>query len=155
MDAREAEGRGMMADQIKIPVARWESVGGKYWVELCHYPAFRFADGTVKPAATYTGPGCMGSLGIISEPDAIAEMQQRVDTGQFQADANKTPMRRLTRVFRTSDGYTLYRSGNQWVDSPQELQVDLAFGQDESGHPTEISGERLDGVFGWVRADSK
>jgi hypothetical protein len=76
-------------------IARWESRGGKYWVELMYNPAFRLANGTVVISAHYQGGGCGGGIAATSEDNAIATMQSRIDAGCFQADANKTPMRRV------------------------------------------------------------
>jgi hypothetical protein len=66
-------------------VARWESRSGKWWAELFHDGAHAF----------YRGVGCGGNMGIIGEPEAIAEMQRKVDSGYFQPDAAKTPMKRV------------------------------------------------------------
>jgi hypothetical protein len=75
-------------------IARWESRGGKYWVDLYYNPAFKLADGSTIVDAHYRGDGCGGSIQAQSEAEAIASMQKRVDAGYFQADANKTPMKR-------------------------------------------------------------
>ena len=68
------------------PVARWESRGGKDWVDL-----FKGEWGY-----HYSGRDCGGSLGgcITSDAQAVSAMQERIDQGGYQADANKTPMRR-------------------------------------------------------------
>lgn len=76
-------------------IARWESISGKHWVDLFYHPAFKFANGLVQPSVRYRTPGGLGSLGNISETDAIAAIQTRVDRGLFQPDANTTPMRRV------------------------------------------------------------
>lgn len=86
----------------KKRIARWESKGGKYWVDLYYNPAFELSDGRVVIDAHYQGHGCGGSVpDATSEQDAIDRMQQRVDRGYFQADANKTPMKRT--VFLSND----------------------------------------------------
>ena len=76
-------------------IARWESRGGKYWVELFYNPAFKLANGNFMIDAHYRGNSCGGGVVAISEDSAIAEMQKKIDMGYFQADANKTPMRRI------------------------------------------------------------
>jgi hypothetical protein len=78
-------------------IARWESRGGRYWVDLYFNPCFHFDDGTSAPDAHYRGCGCSGGVdGVQTEAEAIAAMQTRyVDRGYFQADANKTPMHRV------------------------------------------------------------
>ena len=65
-------------------LARWVSRGGRYKAEL-----FRESGGY-----RYSGDGCGGWLVAMSDDDAITETQRRVDSGYFQPDANKTPMRR-------------------------------------------------------------
>jgi hypothetical protein len=75
-------------------IARWESRGGKYWIDLYYNPSFKLADGTTVIDAHYHGDGCGGSVTATSEASAITAIQTRVDAGYFQADANKTPMHR-------------------------------------------------------------
>jgi hypothetical protein len=78
-------------------IARWESRGGKYWVDLFFNPAFHLCNGTDVVDAHYRGDNCGGGVdGVSTEAEAIAAIQTRyVDRGYFQADANKTPMRRV------------------------------------------------------------
>ena len=78
-------------------IARWESRGGKYWVNLYFNPAFHLCNGTDMVDAHYRGDGCCGGVdGVKTESEAIAAMQSRyIDRGYFQADANKTPMHRV------------------------------------------------------------
>ena len=78
-------------------IARWESRGDKYWVDLYFDPCFTFNDGSTAVDAHYRGDGCGGGVdGVSTEAEAIAAMQTRyVDHGYFQADANKTPMHRV------------------------------------------------------------
>lgn len=76
-------------------IARWESRGGKYWVELYYNPEFKLANGSVVIDAHYKGNGCGGSLPATSETNAIENMQRMVDQGYFQADSNKTSMKRV------------------------------------------------------------
>jgi hypothetical protein len=76
-------------------IARWESRGGKYWVDLYYNPSFKLANGNTVIDAHYKGDGCGGSVDAYSEESAIAAIQRRVDLGYFQADANKTPMHRV------------------------------------------------------------
>jgi hypothetical protein len=103
---RKAEGGGntMSMTYQTIPeqaepkrIARWESRGGRYWVDLYFNPCFHLANGTDVVDAHYRGIGCGGGVdGVSTEAEAIAAMQQRyVDRGYFQADANKTPMHRV------------------------------------------------------------
>ncbi len=60
---------------------RWESRSGKHWVEL--YSAI---DGF-----SYKAPGCGGHLG----PNLVTFFQM-LQTGYFQPDANKLPMKEVT-----------------------------------------------------------
>ena len=78
-------------------IARWESRGGKYWVDLYFNPCFYFCDGTTAVDAHYRSDNSSGGVDNVStEAEAIAAMQIRyVDRGYFQADANKTPMHRV------------------------------------------------------------
>ena len=77
-------------------IARWESRGGKYWIDLFFNPAFHLCNGQTVVDAHYRGDGCGGSVdGVKTESEAIAAMQARVDRGYCQADANKTPMHRV------------------------------------------------------------
>jgi len=78
-------------------IARWESRGGKYWVDLYFNPCFYFCDGTTAVDANYESDNSFGGVDNVStEAEAIAAMQTRyVDRGYFQADANKTPMHRV------------------------------------------------------------
>lgn len=66
-------------------IARWESKSGKYWAEL-------YMD-SIGPS--YKGVDCGGSMGNLTADAAVAAMQQKVDMGYFQPDANKTPMKRV------------------------------------------------------------
>ena len=75
-------------------IARWESRGGKYWVDLYFNPSFQLANGQVIVDAHYRGDGCGGGVQAQTESDAIKALQAQVDRGYFQADANKTPMHR-------------------------------------------------------------
>ena len=70
-------------------VARWQSKGGKYTLSL-------FRDDT---GFFYRGTDCGGYLGPMDTLTAIADIERRLP--DFQADANKTPMR---RVYPPEDG---------------------------------------------------
>ena len=76
-------------------IARWESRGGKYWVNLFFNPCFHLCNGTDVVDAHYRGDNCGGPVDGQTEAEAITTMQIRVDRGYFQADANKTPMHRV------------------------------------------------------------
>ena len=76
-------------------IARWESRGGKYWVDLFFNPVFHLCDGTDVVDAHYRGDNCNGPVNGQTESEAIAAMQAQIDHGYFQADANKTPMHRV------------------------------------------------------------
>ena len=78
-------------------IARWESRGGKYWVDLYFNPSIQLANGQTVVDVHYRGNGCGGGVNGQTENEAIADMQRRVDCGYFQADANKTPMQRMSR----------------------------------------------------------
>lgn len=71
--------------------ARWESRGGKHWVELFVNPD------ASEPhrRAFYRGEGCGGNLGAMTAEAAVTHMQGRVDSGEFLPDAAKMPMRRV------------------------------------------------------------
>jgi hypothetical protein len=66
-------------------MARWESRSGKWWANLYH-------DGE---HAFYRGVGCGGNMGLITWEAAIVELQAKVDSGYFQPDALKIPMKRV------------------------------------------------------------
>lgn len=76
-------------------IARWESKGGKYWVDLYFNPAFKLADGRTVADAHYRGDSSGGSIQAGTAAEAINVMQKRIDRGGFQPDAAKTPMRRV------------------------------------------------------------
>lgn len=70
-------------------IARWESRGGRYVVEL------HKAEGS---GFYYCGDGCGGYFGNdLTEAEAIALTEQRCQpgAGYFQPDANKTALRRV------------------------------------------------------------
>ena len=62
---------------------RWESRGGKYWIELRH-DKFGFS---------YKGHDCGGYLG--TSPESVNGFMDRLKAGEFQADANTTAMREV------------------------------------------------------------
>ena len=68
---------------MKRTIARWESRGGKHWVEL-------YID---EHGYGYDGNGCGGSILASSDSHARALMQVKVDSGYFLPDDAKTPMR--------------------------------------------------------------
>lgn len=80
---------------MKRQIARWESRGGKHWVNLYYDPAFRLVDGRTVSSADYEAPDCGGNLGSCTETEAARKLQVMVDTGYFQPDANKAPMKRV------------------------------------------------------------
>lgn len=65
----------------RMPVARWQSPDGKSWAELY---AQRFNERASYGFAAATGPG---SLGFITEEQAISEMQARAEQGNFGSGA--------------------------------------------------------------------
>lgn len=67
-------------------VARWESKGGKHFVEL-----ERFESGYYGYRASNGG----GMLGTSQEKVAMLYLTKKVEQGLFQPDAAKTPMRRV------------------------------------------------------------
>lgn len=67
------------------PIAKWQSLGGKYVIEL-RKDCFGYS---------YRGTGCGGVLPSTNDADAIQLLERRVMRGEFQADSNKTPMRRV------------------------------------------------------------
>jgi hypothetical protein len=77
-------------------LGRWESRGGKYWVELHSGYFSPIANPeTLIYSARYSGADCGGSLSAGSDHEAMIEIERRIAAGYFQADANKTPMRRV------------------------------------------------------------
>ena len=66
-------------------IARWESRGGKHWVEL-EQTEFGFS---------YRGNGCGGVMAAKKEYDALQELMVKVNSGYFLPDSAKTPMRRV------------------------------------------------------------
>lgn len=82
-----------------MTLARWESRSKKHWVELIQ------TDHGFK----YSAPDCGGYLEAQTRLRAVKELQAKVDTGYFQPDANKTPLRRvdahLCSICRQVHGY--------------------------------------------------
>lgn len=76
-------------------IARWETPGGKYWVDLYFNPAFTLANGRVVVYAHYRSDDSTGGIQANTEAEAIAVMQRKVNAGQFQPDAAKKPMKRV------------------------------------------------------------
>ena len=73
-------------DRVNL-VASWESRSKKWFVDL-------YRD--VATGYSYRGRGCGGYLGALpSDACAIAQIETRVERGDFQPDANTTPMRRV------------------------------------------------------------
>ena len=66
-------------------IARWESRSGKHYVDLWR--------GRWGPS--YDSPGASGSMGNITDAQAIAEIERKLSWGMFQPDKAKTPMRRV------------------------------------------------------------
>jgi hypothetical protein len=66
--------------------AKWMTRGKAHWVGV-----WVGEDGI----AMYRGNGCGGCLGPMTEAEAIAEIQRRVDLGHFSPDAAKTRMQRV------------------------------------------------------------
>jgi len=81
-----------MSEQL---IAKWVSRSSKHSVSLYFNPAFHLANGQVVPDAHYIGDRCGGGITASTADEAIIKMQARVDSGYFQPDANKTPMRRV------------------------------------------------------------
>lgn len=84
-----------MAENKEYLLARWESASGKHWVELWYNPEFRYLDGTIGIDVHYNAPQAGGSIAATSPSDAVQKMQERLDRGGFQPDANKKPMKRV------------------------------------------------------------
>lgn len=80
-----------MKPQAHDTVARYESVSGKHWAEL------RSGSNEHGCYFYYSSPSCGGTLAAKTLPDALAEMNRRIQpgAGYFQPDANKTAMRRV------------------------------------------------------------
>ena len=68
-------------------VARWESTGGKYWVQLICEDGYYAFD-------TYYGGGTLNSE-LRRDEDAISTMQKEIDMSLYQSDLNKSDMRRV------------------------------------------------------------
>ncbi len=75
-------------------IARWESRGGKYWVEM---DLFIPSEGDYAGVEMYGYVGDHGGGGLAARnrDDAFVEMQAKIDRGQFLPDKAKTPMRRV------------------------------------------------------------
>lgn len=69
----------------KTLVARWESCGGKDWVELWHDQL----------GYTYDGNGCGGSLGAATLEQAMTFMEQRTAAGMQLFCSQKSAMKRV------------------------------------------------------------
>jgi hypothetical protein len=68
-------------------IAEWRSKSGKYYCQLR-----KFESGV---GYCYTGNGCSGTLAAKTDDEAIAEVLPKVNSGYFQPDAHKTPMKRV------------------------------------------------------------
>lgn len=83
MDAAEFKRREGLAAE-KREVAHWATPSGKWWATLS-------VDGL--GIFTYDGAGCGGTLGRMSEADALADMERKIAGGYFQP--GKTPVKRI------------------------------------------------------------
>lgn len=74
----------------KVPekelVARWESKGGKHWVELYKHPTGGYS---------YRAPDAGGAFGIADEPQVMQMMEQKLREGYFTPDSSKHPLKRV------------------------------------------------------------
>ena len=63
-----------MSQLVKASIARWQSRGGKYWIELFEetIPGHDFV-----PSYSYSGNGCGGFIGSPPRADAIAYCEQQ------------------------------------------------------------------------------
>ena len=79
-------------------LARWESRGGKHWVEL-HKSICPPGRLPCSPSYSYSSCNGGGNLGTVraidAEKAAVAIMQARVDSGYFLPDDAKLPMKRV------------------------------------------------------------
>lgn len=71
-------------------VARWESRGGKHWVEAEIDPDTEYGG--------YRSNSGGGTTGTVGRTAAIAAVKAKVDAGYFLPDAAKTPMREISVV---------------------------------------------------------
>ena len=72
-----------MTDTTPRRIGRWESKGGKYWVELSED----------EWGYDYRSDSGLGSFRMGGQyPNNLAGFMVRVARGDFQADANTTPM---------------------------------------------------------------
>lgn len=85
MDARELKRREELAGQ-KREVSHWATPSGKWWVTL-------YVDGL--GIFTYNATNSGGTLGRITEDDAMGQMSRKIIAGDFQT--GKTPVRRVKR----------------------------------------------------------
>jgi len=78
-------------------LARWESRSRKYWAEAWsgHYIATDDPLKLLRYAAWYRGRGCGGTIVADNDVDTIKVMENKIARGEFQPDANKTPLRRV------------------------------------------------------------
>lgn len=76
-------------------LARWVSSGSKHWCELYRVPG---SDDLPDWFGYYhrNGGGCMGSVSpILTEKQAVAIMQGRVDRGWFAPDVASRTLKRI------------------------------------------------------------
>lgn len=117
---------------VRDLLARWESKGGKYWVEV-------YSD---ERGQTYHSDDGGGNLGNIGEDAAIEQVEKRVLRGDFLPDRAKTPM-----VMTYHKGSPVKYSGHAFDTTAKRLNP-------HSGRLT-LSGRNNDTVTRWVLWDGE
>lgn len=95
---------------VRDLLARWESKGGKYWVEV-------YGD---ERGQTYRSDDGGGNLGNIGEDAAIEQVEKRVLRGDFLPDRAKTPM-----VMTYHKGSPVKYSGHSFDTTAKRLNPHL------------------------------
>jgi hypothetical protein len=80
--------------------------------------------------------------------DRLAYTLEQINrqANELEATIARAKAEEEQRVFRTSDGHTLYLVDGEWVDSLDPEKVDLTF-DNEDGWPSDSNGESLDGNY--------
>jgi hypothetical protein len=101
--------------------------------------AFRAADRVLVERAREARAG-----GAHQAAELIDEIEAQEAYDLDDDDDDDDALSPNARMFRSSDGYTLYFVDGEWVDSPEEDLVDMTF-DDQDGWPVDRHGERLEG----------
>lgn len=92
-----------MSDRVII--GRWESDGGKYWVEL-YRDAYGYG---------YDGKGCGGFIGKVTEPEAVEFIASKTVGGAAHFHPGKRPMRRTVTTYTVEPKRFNVGTASEWV----------------------------------------